>query len=65
MDNKELWFSLIGEDLKAECDRLISLTDEMRAEGKIIFPEKRTCPFVSGNYMLASWGAIGCDTQKY
>ncbi len=41
MDNKELWFSLIGEDLKAECDRLISLTDEMRAEGKIIFPEKK------------------------
>ena len=41
MDNKELWFSLIGEDLKAECDRLIGLTDEMRAEGKIIFPEKK------------------------
>ncbi len=41
MDNKELWFSLIGEDLKNECDRLIELTDRMRADGKVIFPEKK------------------------
>ncbi|MED9969905.1 MAG: uracil-DNA glycosylase [Ruminococcus sp.] len=41
MDNKELWFSLIGGDLKNECERLIELTDKMRADGKVIFPEKK------------------------
>ncbi len=41
MDNKELWFSLLGEDIKNECEKLIEKTDKMRAEGKIIFPEKK------------------------
>lgn len=41
MSNLDLWFELIGEDLKDEAQRLVRLTDGMRGEGKVIFPERK------------------------
>lgn len=36
MDN--VWFEKTGEDVRAECERLLHLTEDMRARGEAIYP---------------------------
>ena len=41
MSNRDLWFGLIDDQAREACERLLSLTDEMRISGQVIYPSAK------------------------